>query len=262
MILSHKYKFIFIHIGKTGGTSIEYSLSEALNLSLDDTQYNKEIINNVNKVGGPIPLWATQKDHTGRINCKHINARQLKQIIGNRIWNEYFKFSFVRNPYDSLLSEFSMFTQFEAFKNHPWNKYVTFGDFCRAIITGDQRISRNPYHGYLSDDKEDLSFDFVGKFESLQADYYKICDKIGLPKIKLPHISPTVHKPFSEYYTPEATEMIYNIRKKDFQSFGYSRKINNTEHLSLMKKIYIIIRFYQFYAAPAAARKLKTAVLR
>jgi hypothetical protein len=84
-------------------------------MSMDDTQYNKEIINNVDKIHGYTPAWAIKRDHTGRINCKHITARELRQIVGHRIWDEYYKFSFVRNPYDKLLSEYSMFTQFEAF---------------------------------------------------------------------------------------------------------------------------------------------------
>ena len=248
MILSHKYKFIFIHIGKTGGTSIEHTLCQLVNMSMDDTQYNPEVINNVNKISGYTPTWATKKDHTGRINCKHINARELKQIVGQRIWDEYFKFSFVRNPYDMLLSQYSMFTQFEAFQNHPWNKYATFEEFCKSIVVGEQKIFEKPYHRYLTDDNNVLLVDFVGKFESLQDDFDKICKTIGVQKTKLSHISPTVHNPYKEHYTPEALEMIYRIRKNDFQLFGYCKTNNDMEYLPLVRRIVIMVRYYRHYS--------------
>ena len=109
MILSHKYKLIFIHIGKTGGTSVEDTLSKLLGLSIDDMEYNKEIIDNIDKIGHT-PDWATARDHSGKINCKHITGRDLKQIVGAKLWDSYFKFSIVRNPYDRLLSQYSMLT--------------------------------------------------------------------------------------------------------------------------------------------------------
>lgn len=255
MILSHKYKFIFVHIGKTGGTSIEHTLSNVLSMSMDDTQYNKEIINNVDKIHGYTPAWAMKRDHTGRINCKHITARELRQIVGHRIWDEYYKFSFVRNPYDKLLSEYSMFTQFEAFQNHPWNKYSTFEEFTMSIVTGKQAISENPYHSYLTDTNNVLMVDFVGRFETLQDDFDKICETIGLQKTKLSHISPTIHRLFREHYTPEALEMIYRIRKKDFQLFGYSKKINDMEYLPLIKRVVIMLRYYRHYGLLLKVRR-------
>ena len=223
---------------------------------MDETQYNKEIINNVDKIHGYTPAWAIRRDHTGRINCKHIIARELRQIVGHRIWDEYYKFSFVRNPYDRLLSEYSMFTQFEAFKNHPWNKYATFEDFSKSIVTGKQAIPGNPYHYYLTDTNDVLLVDFVGRFETLQDDFDTICENLGLQKTKLSHISPTSHKPFREHYTKEAFEMIYKIRKKDFQLFGYPKKQDDIMYLPLIRKVLISLRYYRYYGLLKVKRKV------
>jgi hypothetical protein len=149
-----------------------------------------------------------------------------------------------------LLSEFSMFTQFEAFKGHPWNKYANFEDFCRAIVAGEQPISANPYHFYLADNNDGLLVDAVGKFEALQDDFDHVCETIGLPKTKLSHISPTVHRRYTAYYTPETLEVIYRIRKKDFQLFGYPNTIDGMESLPFMRKIVLMIKYYKHYSHP------------
>lgn len=63
MILSHKHKFIFIHIGKTGGTSVADTLCQLVNMSMDDTRYSKEV---VDEIVDCTPTWAIKRDHTGR----------------------------------------------------------------------------------------------------------------------------------------------------------------------------------------------------
>jgi hypothetical protein len=124
-----------------------------------------------------------------------------------------------------------------------------------SIATGKQAISEKPYHYYLTDTNNVLMVDFVGRFETLQDDFDKICETIGLQKTKLSHISPTIHRPFREHYTPEALEMIYRIRKKDFQLFGYSKKTTDMEYLPLIKRVVIMLRYYRHYGLLLKVRR-------
>lgn len=69
-MINHKYKCIFVHIPRTGGTSIEAAFE------------------------GP----------EGKAKSMHCTAQQMQQLAGESIWNEYFKFSFVRNPWDLIIT--------------------------------------------------------------------------------------------------------------------------------------------------------------
>ena len=88
MIISHDHRFIFVHIGRTGGTSVEKTLCGLLGLDIEKTLMDQQ------------GNW-----------WKHIWAKDLRQRFGEEIWNSYFTFSFTRNPYDMILSLYSMYTQ-------------------------------------------------------------------------------------------------------------------------------------------------------
>jgi hypothetical protein len=261
MILSHKHKLIFIHIGKTGGTSIEDALCQLLDLNWEDTKYHKDVLNNIGKLNYT-PWWIRGRDYAGRINCKHITASDLKHIVGDEIWNEYFKISFVRNPYDKLLSEYSMFTQFEEFKDHPWNKYATYQDFLKAVFHGKERIGSNPYHHFLTDQKGDLLVDFYGKFETLQKDFDKICEMLGLNKMQLPNKRPTKHKSYESYYSPDAMEMVYRINKKDFQLLKYPKQIDGLNHIDYTQRLLIAFRYYYLYRYQSFKSSVKSRLIK
>lgn len=146
-------------------------------------------------------------------------------------YKNYFKFAFVRNPYDRLVScyEDKIMSDREKedliIKNGLYKK-MPFKEFVRAIcsipdIRADQHIKSQSF--FITDQNENLLVDFIGKFENLENDYKKVCKIIGIKKLKkLPTKNKSKRKKdYREYYGEETKKLVYERYKKDFEILGY-----------------------------------------
>jgi len=192
MILSDKYKFIFVRPQKIGGTSLESAISK---LDKDTFQYKKEdqpqIENILNHNNDPY----------------HITCADIKK------YNSYFKFSFTRNPWARMVSLYKYFS------NRPNQSLVvknrTFKDF---LIHGNSTW----WYGAFDNHVDFIgNVDFIGKIESLQNDFDYVCEKIVAPKIKIPHKNKSKHKHYTEYYDDETKQIVAEKYAKDIEFFGY-----------------------------------------
>jgi hypothetical protein len=203
MLIAEAQKLLFVHIQKTGGSS----LSVALRQSLPDIL-----------------------DFLGT----HDHARQARLVLGDQ-FDSYFKFAFVRNPWDRLVSWYSMIVQqsqgqpFESL-NRFW-QYVldtaaTFEEFvlhCTDTIDdvdGRKSLLFNQLD-YLTDEQGRLLVDFVGRFETLEADARRLFQQLGLPEPRLPHRNASGHAPYRDYYSPELAEVVAQRHRRDIEYFGY-----------------------------------------
>ena len=153
MIISNKYKFIFIKTKKTAGTSIEVYLSKFCSSNDILTPINPPIEPHVarNYKGYWNPLYdiIDQKRGSSQSVLKiyrktirklkkrkkfynHIPARTLKKRVSKRIWNNYYKFCVERNPWEKTLSDYSM-RRDRTNGSLTLNQYFKLGKFCRNI---------------------------------------------------------------------------------------------------------------------------------
>ena len=188
-MIHHQNKFIFVHIPKCGGHSIETVFG----------------------------AWTAGKHEHYWVN-QHRQHWKLPDILGKfPTCQEYFKFIFVRNPFSRLVSEYSYIKKQS---KHDISD-MTFKDFCLDL---DKNLSKYcfDYHELtLMDYMADASFNYIGKFENLQKDFDTVCDKIGIPRQQLPHKNKSKHKHYTEYYDEETKQIVASYYAEDIKRFDY-----------------------------------------
>ena len=195
MIISEKYKFIFIVVPKTATSSIEKALGK----------YGSVIVDRA-------------------ADGKHKAANEVRKEMGEEVWNQYFKFSFVRNPLSWTASWYNFRSRDELknkdSQNHSnYTGNMTFEEFIKSddwVVAGDGQSS------WVTDDEGKVIVDYIGKFENLQNDFDEVCSRIGIPRIKLPSVNISRNSKADQSYTDELRGIVKTRLSKDFRLFEYS----------------------------------------
>ena len=142
-------------------------------------------------------------------------------------WQNYFKFTIIRNPWDRLCSCWNDKLNREDVKPYYYKKLgldtpmnIDFNQFILLLSQGGQLnsdIHWKPLHKLFPV----KSLDFIGRFENLQNDFNIICNKIRIPPKELPYFNKTKHKHYTEYYDDETREIVARKYAKDIEYFGY-----------------------------------------
>ena len=209
MIVSHKHKFIFVHINKCAGTSITHALIPYLaktDIVLGCTTEFEELSAEGFRSGG---LW------------KHSKAREARGILGEEIWRDYYTFSFIRNPWELALSEYKWWLKTEYDNEQGAGVEIKAMEGYSEYVYSKYCTRRNCLD-FVSDDLSTIIVDFVGRNETLQHDFDFVMESIGLSQTKLPESNTTEHEHYSRYYTRKTRNLIADYFARDIQTFGYS----------------------------------------
>lgn len=205
MIISHHLRCIFVAVPKTASQSIRLALRSQLGPQ-DEEQtgwHTRSTLKNK-------PL--------AKLRTGHLTAQQTQQALP-AIWQSYYKFAFVRNPWDRYVS----FCHFR-FKDDPeFKRNPTL--LMKAYIQGNihqRSLWAKPQIDFLADEDGALMVDFVGRYENLQHDLNKILQRLGLRSVALTHMNKSRHDDFRSYYDNELRDMVIKKYHKDICCFGYS----------------------------------------
>jgi hypothetical protein len=201
-VISHLHESIFIHVPKCAGTSMGKFLRTK---NFSNISYHQ----------------AKDGSHDNETGAYKIGtSRRLKRGLED-IWQDYFKFGFVRNPWDRSVS---------CWKNRG-GPYKEFKDFIKAYPyekNGDaKRSTQNiiwhalPQYVHLCDENGDLIVDFIGRFENIESDLYEVCRVLDINYEELGRHNATERKPYQEYYDQETIDRVAEIYKKDIEMFNY-----------------------------------------
>ena len=224
MIIALYQKFIFIPIQKTGSTSIRESLYKNYNCVEASTDPTSLIYN-----------------HTSACRLKLYFEEQKQfpsseQNLGN--WKDYFKFTFVRNPYARLVSQYNYYCKIGSnprevidSNGDKFTHTTEYYNLCKEInkksfkqfVQNNQNNFDLPYSWFCLDE-----FDFVGKTENMQTDFDKAIEHINknntraiTETISIPHYNKSTKKHYSDYYDDETKKIAKKFYGEDIERFKY-----------------------------------------
>lgn len=216
MLLSLRHRFLFVHIAKTGGTSVRATLNR---YRWTDPWY------------APMFLCSRISHLTGhRIGCKfprHAKAVAAQQMLPKELFDSLFKFAFVRNPWDLQVSSYH---HIRRERPHLMAGHESFEAFLRHKLDPERPYqyhldtSIEPQSDYVIDLRGRLIVDFVGRYERLRDDFDEICGRI---KIKPPALASKRRamdreKDYRSYYTDETAAMVQARFRRDIEMFDYA----------------------------------------
>lgn len=215
MLLSYKYNFLFVHIAKTGGTSVRAAL-EPLRWR-DPWYYPQWLCSRLSHLSG---------HRLGAKFPRHAKIIAAKEMLPQEYFDRLLKFAFVRNPWDLQVSSYhhlrrerprlvegvADFPAFVRWKLDPGRPYQYHLD-----------TSIEHQSDYLIDLSGKIVADYVGRYERLQEDFDVICERIGIAPRRLPHRrKATDREDYRRYYDDETAGLVADYFRRDIENFDYA----------------------------------------
>lgn len=197
MNISDKYRCIFIHIPKAAGTSVK----QALQLP-----------------GQGHPPWVYFASNYPRR------------------WQQYLKFTIVRNPWDRVVSAYSYAKMANSYWHNPETfphpdhevlKGSNFTQCCEMLLRHRDQLRHESWHPQYAwllarqGDKEVLAVDRILRFETLDSDFLDLCKTLNVKANKLSEINPSKRSHYTDYYDDHTRSIIAEVYAKDIALFGY-----------------------------------------
>ena len=198
MLISRRHKFIFVHVQKTGGSSIWRALAPFCDP--DD--------------------FALVKHH--RLGSQS-TASQIIQAVGREVWDEYFTFAFERNPWDKCLSLYYYQLQnWDRYRKpfRPRNPSFRQWFYPYGFLVKKMKSSIEMYS-----DHGEPCVKFLGRYERLADDFAEICRRIGIGPVSLPLSNKSRLRGDSDYrahFSEPMRRRIEQVFHREIELLGYS----------------------------------------
>jgi len=205
MIISHKYRYIFFAVPKTGTHSVRQALREQMG------EQDLEQVGLFVQKRFPFPEFAN-------IQHGHITAEEIRPVVGEDMFRDYLKFAFVRNPFDRFVSYCALMageTNYMDVAPVEYMKHVV------KVLKPVDRLLYKPQHSFLTNSDGSLAMDIVGRNETMQASYDQICARLGMPTASLGRANSSKHRPWQDYYDRELIGLVSEAYQEDLERFDY-----------------------------------------
>lgn len=216
MVLSYTHSFIFIHISKTGGMSVRAALQPY------SAEPERFIMRRPPKMAGaganPLyKVWETL--------LLHPKASDVRKELPKDVFERCFKFAFVRNPWDLLVSMYHfILREPEAAKHDQVKALGGFNAFVEWVDSTPEPFPKGTTRlqsEMITDAGGNLLVDFVGAYEDLEEDFSEVARIVGI-QAALPHVNRSVHNDYRTYYNERTRAIVEEYFQPDIERFGYS----------------------------------------
>jgi hypothetical protein len=199
-MISFQKGFLFVHIPKTAGNSIQSVLRD----------YSEDRLIAVRKEQDGIERFAVRNPKY-KIR-KHSALREYRDALGDEQFRQLFKFTCVRNPWDRMVSYYFTPTQ----NQQSWDRKRFRGIISKAVSVAD--------YLRLNEGEQDpfANVDYIMRFENLVEDFCAVCAKIGISPARLPRYNRSEREHYSRYYDEELRELVRNRFAAEIERFGYT----------------------------------------
>lgn len=205
-MISDRRRCIFIHIPRTGGSSLENVIWPRPRVESDLWMGFVSPMRNKYQTGG----------------LQHLFARHVLKEVGAERFNSYFKFAIVRNPFDRLVSQFHYMSKRPDLLGYIGMKA---GDgFSRylSLIADHEHVQWTPQVDFLLDEDGKLAVDYIARFENYETDVRAILARLDIAVAELPHASRTLRGAYARYYSDADRATAERMFARDLSYFHYS----------------------------------------
>jgi len=199
-MISLQKHFLFVHIPKTAGNSIQTALRD---YSEDQLVALRKEQDGIERFGLRNPKYNIKK---------HSTLAEYRDALENEQFRSLYKFSCVRNPWDRMVSYYFTPTQSpETWDRKKFRKMIS-----KIVSVAD----------YLRLDQEEedpfTNVDYIMRFENLAEDFRTVCGKVGISAATLPRYNRSNREHYSKYYDDELRELVRTQFAAEIERFGYT----------------------------------------
>ncbi len=199
-MISLQKHFLFVHIPKTAGNSIQTALRD---YSEDQLVALRKEQDGIERFGLRNPEYNIKK---------HSTLAEYRDALENEQFRSLYKFSCVRNPWDRMVSYYFTPTQSpETWDRKKFRKMIS-----KLVSVAD----------YLRLDQDDedpfTNVDYIMRFENLAEDFRTVCGKVGISAATLPRYNRSNREHYSKYYDDELRELVRTQFAAEIERFGYT----------------------------------------
>jgi hypothetical protein len=206
MLLSYSHRFIFIHNYRVAGTSIRKSLDKYVRRPL------------LRRIFEKIGLGNKLSHHKWKTFPAHIKANELRRILPADLYDTFYKFAFVRNPWDWQVSLYHYMLKNKSHWQHRLiSAMKSFDEYIVWRVNEGKVLQKD----FVTDSEGTMIVDFVGRYENLSNDFLQVCKVLNIAA-SLPHINKSSHMNYRSYCSAETRNLVEENFSEDIELFGYT----------------------------------------
>ncbi len=214
MLLSNSKKFAFIHVYKVAGTSVKNALREYDCLH---HQFLSKLITKITKFKVYPDNYIGKLRQLNDLYTGHGKLHDLERYLPKELYQQYFKFALVRNPWSWQVSFFEYTRRQKThFQHDLMNQFLSFEDYLQWRLEGEFRLQTD----FILNNKGEFDLNYLGRLETIDKDWAEICQKIGITK-NLTKLNSSNKKDYRSYYTDATAALVEEAYRQDIENFGY-----------------------------------------